>query len=77
MTPPEALSRFIRLPLQRSLTMIGMSQSEMTPSGSGPGVINRRTLASTGRHERVYLPIALVVSVITWLGLYLQRGSFS
>ncbi len=52
-----------------------MSQSEMTPSGSGPGVIDRRTLASTGRQERAYLPIALVVSVITWLGLYLQRGA--
>ena len=47
----------------------------MTPSGSGEGVIDRRTLASTGRQERAYLPIALVVSVITWLGLYLQRGA--
>jgi Dolichyl-phosphate-mannose-protein mannosyltransferase len=47
----------------------------MTPSGSGPGVIDRRTLASTGRQERAYLPIALVVSVVTWFGLYLQRGA--
>ena len=68
--------RFIRLPLQRSLTMIGMSQSEMTPSGSGQGVIDRRTLASTGRLERAYLPIALVVSVITWLAALPATRSF-
>ena len=57
--------------------MIGMSQSEITPSGSGPGVIDRRSLASTKRQERGYLSIVLVVSVITWLGLYLQRAEAS
>ncbi len=37
-------------------------------------MIDRRALASTGRGESAYLSIALVVSVMTWLGLYLQRG---
>ena len=54
--------------------MIGMSQSEMTPSGSGEGVIDRGSrLERTARSA--YLSIALVVSVITWLGLYLTRSS--
>lgn len=51
------------------------SVNEMTPPKSGPGVIDRRTRPWTGRRERVYLPIALVVSVIAWLGVYLQRGA--
>ena len=54
--------------------MIGMSQSEMTPSGSGPGVTIQDSRVDRTARAR-YLWIALVVSVITWLGLYLQRGA--
>ncbi len=48
---------------------------EMTPPKSGRTDIDRTTTRSTSRHDRAYLPIALVVTVATWVGLFLQRGA--